>query len=122
MRAIWTIARRELKALFDQPAGYILLIVFTAVNAFLFFRQADLYGVASLRPMLDFLPWILLLLVPAVATRAPAADVRSGTLEVVLAQPVRPLELLLGEDAGPVVFLWRPVCEKLPLPLAGRLR
>jgi len=30
MRAIWTIARRELKALFDQPAGYILLIVFTA--------------------------------------------------------------------------------------------
>src|SRR3989442_460005 len=45
MRAIWTIARRELKALFDQPAGYILLIVFPAVNPFLFFRQADLIGV-----------------------------------------------------------------------------
>src|SRR3989454_12279163 len=97
MRAIWTIARRELKALFDQPAGYILLIVFTAVNAFLFFRQADLYGVASLRPMLDFLPWILLLLVPAVTMRAPAQDGRSGTLEGVLAQPISQLELLLGK-------------------------
>ena len=56
MKAILTVARRELKALFDQATAYILLVVFTAANAFLFFRQAELYGVASLRPMLDFLP------------------------------------------------------------------
>src|SRR3989454_4751403 len=117
MRAIWTIARRELKALFDQPAGYILLIVFTAVNAFLFFRQADLYGVASLRPMLDFLPWILLLLVPAVTMRALAEDVRSGTLEVVLAQPITELELLLGKYLGQVLFLWLALAITLTIPL-----
>jgi len=117
MRAIWTIARRELKALFDQPAGYILLIVFTAVNAFLFFRQADLYGVASLRPMLDFLPWILLLLVPAVTMRALAEDVRSGTLEVVLAQPISQLELLLGKYLGQVLFLWLALAITLTIPL-----
>src|SRR2546425_75410 len=117
MRAIWTIARRELKALFDQPAGYILLIVFTAVNAFLFFRQADLYGVASLRPMLDFLPWILLLLVPAVTLRALAEDVRSGTLEVVLAQPISQLELLLGKYLGQVLFLWLALAITLTIPL-----
>ncbi len=117
MRAIWTIARRELTALFDQPAGYILLIVFTAVNAFLFFRQADLYGVASLRPMLDFLPWILLLLVPAVTMRALAEDVRSGTLEVVLAQPISQLELLLGKYLGQVLFLWLALAITLTIPL-----
>src|SRR3989442_11725086 len=116
MRAIWTIARRELKALFDQPAGYILLIVFTAVNAFLFFRQADLYGVASLRPMLDFLPWILLLLVPAVTMRALAEDVRSGTLEVVLAPPISQLGLLVGKDLGQVLFLWLAPCIPPPIP------
>ncbi len=117
MRAIWTIARRELTALFDQPAGYILLIVFTAVNAFLFFRQADLYGVASLRPMLDFLPWILLLLVPAVTMRALAEDVRSGTLEVVLAQPISQVELLLGKYLGQVLFLWLALAITLTIPL-----
>ena len=74
MRATWTIARRELKALFDQPTGYILLVVFTGVNGFLSFRQIELYGVASLRPMLDFLPWVLLFLVPAVTMRALAED------------------------------------------------
>src|SRR5258708_18040543 len=117
MRPIWTIARRDLKALFDQPAGYILLIGFAAVNAFLFFRQADLYGVASLRPMLDFLPWILLLLVPAVTMRALAEDVRSGTLEVVLAQPISQLELLLGKYLGQVLFLWLALAITPTLPL-----
>src|SRR5437879_1612030 len=84
MNAILTVARRELKALFDHPTAYILLVVFTSVNGFLFFREVDMYGVASLRPMLDLLPWLLLFLAPAVTMRALAEDSRSGTLEGVL--------------------------------------
>jgi len=117
MRLVWTIARRELKALFDQPTAYILLVVFTAVNGFLCFRQLDLYGVASLRPMFDFLPWVLLLLVPAVTMRALAEDARSGTLEVVLAQPITELELLLGKYVGQVLFLWLALAITLTIPL-----
>jgi len=97
LRTAWTVARRELLTLVDQPTGYILLVVFVAVNDFLCFRQIELYGVATLRPMLDFLPWLLLFLVPAVTMRALAEDARSGTLEVVLAQPVTELELVLGK-------------------------
>src|SRR5205807_1073762 len=117
MRAVWTIAQRELKALFDQPTAYILLVVFTAVNGFLSFRQLDLYGVASLRPMFDFLPWVLLLFVPAVTMRALAEDARSGTLEVVLAQPITELELLLGKYVGQVLFLWLALAITLTIPL-----
>ena len=117
MRTTWTIARRELKALFDQPTAYILLVVFTAVNGFLSFRQLDLYGVASLRPMLDFLPWVFLFLVPAVTMRALAEDARSGTLEVVLAQPISELELLLGKYVGQVLFLWLALAITLTIPL-----
>src|SRR5207253_917767 len=117
MRATWTIARRELKALFDQPTAYILLVVFIAVNGFLCFRQLDLYGVASLRPMFDFLPWVLLFLVPAVTMRALAEDARSGTLEVVLAQPISELELLLGKYVGQVLFLWLALGITLTIPL-----
>src|SRR2546428_4111320 len=116
MRATWTIARRELKALFDQPPAYILLVVFIAVNGFLSFRQLDLYGVASLRPMFDFLPWVLLFLVPAVTMRALAEDARSGTLEVVLAQPISELELLLGKYVGQVLFLWLALAITLTIP------
>jgi len=114
---IRTIARRELKALFDQPIAYILLVVFTGVNALLFFREAEVYNIASLRPMLDFLPWLLLFLVPAVTMRALAEDLRSGTLEVVLAQPITELELLLGKYFGQLLFLLIALAITLTVPL-----
>src|SRR2546429_4355970 len=91
MRATWTIARRELKALFDQPTAYILLVVFIAVNGFLCFRQLDLYGVASLRPMFDFLPWGLLFLVPPVPMRPLPGDAPPGPPGEVLAHPTSSL-------------------------------
>jgi len=67
--------------------------------------------------MLDFLPWLLLFLVPAVTMRALAEDLRSGTLEVVLSQPVTELELLLGKYSGQVLFLLIALAITLTVPL-----
>src|SRR4029077_15524495 len=117
MSPIRVIARRELKALFDQPVAYILLVVFTGVNALLFFREVEVFNTASVRPMLDFLPWLLLFLVPAVTMRALAEDTRSGTLEVVLAQPITELELLLGKYCGQLLFLLVALALTLTVPL-----
>jgi len=116
MNRVWTIARREFKALFDHPTGYILLIVFLAVTNFLFFRQVFLIGAATLRPMLDLLPWVLLFLVPAVTMRTLADDARTGTLEVVLAQPVTEFELVAGKYLGGLLFLWIALLLTLGLP------
>jgi ABC-type uncharacterized transport system involved in gliding motility auxiliary subunit/ABC-type transport system involved in multi-copper enzyme maturation permease subunit len=118
MSRIWTVARRELKALFDHPTAYVLLVVFLGINAFLFFRQSYLAGSASLRPMLDLLPWVLLFFVPAVTMRTVAEDTRSGVLEVVLAQPLTEMELLAGKYLGSVLFLWIALALTLPIPLA----
>jgi len=117
MRAIRIIAWRELRTLFDQPTAYILLVVFAGLNSYLFFRQLDAYGVSSLRPMLDFLPWLFLFLIPAGTMRALAEETRSGTLELVLAQPITELELLLGKYAGQVLFLLLALALTLPIPL-----
>lgn len=117
MSAAWTIARRELRALFDQATAYILLIVFVGVNDFLFFRQAQLYGVATLRPMFDLLPWVMLFLVPAVTMRAIAEDTRSGVIEIVLAQPITEADLLLGKFLGQLFFIWIALALTLGVPL-----
>jgi len=117
MRRIWTIASRELRALFDLPTGYVLLVVFLAINGFLFFRQAYLSNTASLRPMLDLLPWEFLFFVPAVTMRTLAEDIRGGQLEVVLAQPVSELELLLGKYLGSILFLWAALALTFAIPL-----
>ncbi len=117
MKRIWTIARRELKALFDLPTGYVLLVVFLVINGFFFFRQAYLTDTATLRPMLDLLPWVFLFFVPAVTMRALAEDIRGGQLEVVLAQPISELELLLGKFLGAVLFLWIALALTLAIPI-----
>ena len=118
MKAVWTVARRELKAMFDTPTGYVLLVVFIVANSFLFFRQAFLSSTASLRPMLDLLPWLYLFFVPAVAMRSLAEDTRTGLLEVILSQPLTELELLLGKYLGTVLFLGVALLCTLPIPLA----
>jgi ABC-type uncharacterized transport system involved in gliding motility auxiliary subunit len=121
MSRIWTIARREIKALFDQPTGYVLLVVFLAVNAFLFFRNAYLTGSASLRPMLDLLPWVFLFFVPAVAMRSLAEDHRSGLLEVVLAQPISEAELVLGKYLGVLITVLGALATTLFIPIGLKL-
>ena len=118
MNAVRTIAARELRALFDHPTGYILLIVFVAITDFMFFGQVFLLGAASMRPMLDLLPWILLFFVPAVTMRSLAEDLRTGTLELVLAQPVTELELLLGKFVGYLGFVLIGLGLTLPIPMA----
>lgn len=117
MSRIWTIARRELKGLFDHPTAYILIVVFLAVNNFFFFRQAYLSGAAEVRPMMDLLPWLFLFFVPAVAMGSLAEDSRSGTLEVVLAQPVSEFELLLGKYLGVVLFVWIALACTFAIPI-----
>jgi ABC-type uncharacterized transport system involved in gliding motility auxiliary subunit len=117
MKAIWTIARRELRSLFDHPMGYILLFVFVGLNDFLFFRTAYLQGTASLRPLLGPLPWMFLVFVPAVTMRSLAEDLRAGTLEVVLAQPISEVELLVGKYVGQLLFIWAALALTLAIPL-----
>ena len=117
MNRILTIARREVRALFDQPTGYVLLVVFLAINAFMFFRNAYLSNTASLRPMMDFLPWVFLFFVPAVAMRSLAEDNRGGMLEIVLAQPVSEAELVIGKYLGVVAILAGALATTLLIPV-----
>ncbi len=121
MRRIWTIARREVKALFDQPTGYVLLVVFLGINAFMFFRNAYLTNTASLRPMLDLLPWVFLFFAPAVAMRSLAEDNRSGLLEIVLAQPISEAELVIGKYLGVLLVLLGALATTLFIPIGLEL-
>jgi ABC-2 type transport system permease protein len=105
MQRILTVARRELASYFDHATAYILLVIFLGINFFFFFRDAYLMGEASLRPMFGLLPWLLLFFIPAVSMRSLAEEQRSGTLELVLAQPVSVLEFLLGKFLGVLSFL-----------------
>ncbi|MEN8145225.1 MAG: Gldg family protein [Gemmatimonadota bacterium] len=100
-----TVAKREFRSFFDQPTAYILLVVFLAINFFFYFRTVFITGEATLRPMFDLLPWLLLFFVPAVTMRSLAEERARGTLELLHAQPIRGIDLLFGKFLGVMGFL-----------------
>lgn len=124
-RASLTIAKQELKAFLDRPTGYVLLAVFVALVDFLFFRQAFIGGEASLRPLFATIPWVFLVFVPAVTMRLLAEEERSGTMEVLLTQPLTELDIIVGKFLGGLGIVGLAFATTLPVPLglstAGRL-
>ena len=104
-RHVFSVAAREFRGYFDQATAYILLVVFFAANFFFFFRTVLVTAEASLRPMFALIPWMLLFFIPAMTMRSIAEDRARGTLELVLAQPIRETEYLLGKFLGMLGFL-----------------
>jgi len=102
---IWTIARKELKGFFDGPVAYVVLLVFMALWEYLFFRTVFLVGDASVRIMLDSLPWLMLVLAAAMTMGSLTSEKSGGTLELLLTRPLSVLELLVGKFVAGLVFV-----------------
>lgn len=120
-KASWTIAKKELKGYVDKPTAYILLIVFAAISMFLFFRSALLAGEASLRPLFNVLPWIMLFFVPPITMRLFAEEDKQGTMELLLTQPISDLDVLVGKFLGAFLFVCLALAMTLPAALTIRL-
>jgi ABC-type transport system involved in multi-copper enzyme maturation permease subunit/ABC-type uncharacterized transport system involved in gliding motility auxiliary subunit len=103
---IKAITKREVSEFLNAPASYIVLVVFLILWQFLFFRNAFLVGEASLRSLFDLLPWLMLVLVPAITMGAIARERSEGTMEFTLTHPVKELEFLLGKFLGSLFFVF----------------
>jgi ABC-2 type transport system permease protein len=106
MRQIRIIARRELAAYFATPTAFVFIAIFVALTgAFTFYigRFFD-RNQASLEAFFTFLPWLYLLLVPAVAMGMWAEERKSGTIEQLLTLPVTTTEAVIGKFLAAWLF------------------
>ena len=90
---------------FDHPTAYILIVAFLGLGLFLTFRTIYAAGIATLRPFFDLLPWLFAVFIPAMTMRSLAEERRSGTLEWLLAHPLREVEVVLGKFIGNWFFV-----------------
>lgn len=91
------VARRELGALFGQPAAWVFLAAFLAVASLLGLRGFFERGVSDLRDAFAALRWAFVLLAPAASMRLLAEERRARTLELLFTLPIRPAEAVLGK-------------------------
>ena len=117
LRPFLALVVKDLKGYFDQPTGYILLVILAATLSFLFFREALLTSEASLRPLFATLPWVLGVFVPAVTMRLVAEEDRDGTLELLFTHPIRDWTIVLAKFVAAELFLMAGIGATVAIPL-----
>ena len=114
MTRIRTVAEREVSGFFDHQTAYILVVAFLGLGLFLTFRTIYAMGMATLRPFFDLLPWLFAIFIPAMTMRSLAEERRSGTLEWLLAHPLRETEVVLGKFIGNWLFVLAALAGTIP--------
>lgn len=118
MRAMLSIAGKELRALFQSQVAVLFLALFLVANDLTLFVVSRFFArnLADLTPMFQWLPVLLIVLVSAVAMRAWAEEERAGTLEVLLTLPVRTADLVLGKFLAGMALVAIALATTLPIP------
>jgi ABC-2 type transport system permease protein len=118
---------RELRSYFDSPIAYVFLVAFAGAALFTFFNVQSFFarGVTDLRGLFGPLPFVMILLVPAITMRLWSEEQKQGTLEVLLTLPVRDHELVLGKFLASWILLAAGLALTLALAISvaflGRL-
>ncbi len=101
MRNVLAVARREIRAYFDSPIAYIVLVTFLAVAGWMYFSTLFLLDRADLRPFFSPSPFspsmLIVVLAPAITMRLLAEERKSGTIELLLTMPMRDSEIVIGK-------------------------
>lgn len=99
--------KREFFGYFRSPVAYVFLVVFLMLASGTTFFLGGLYhsNQASLDSFFYFLPWLFLILVPAVGMRLWAEERRSGTIELLFTLPVDIWEAVLAKFFAAWAFL-----------------
>ena len=68
----------------------MFIVIFLVLQGALTFNLGDFFdrGQADLNPFFTFIPWVFLLLVPAITMRLWAEERRLGTIELLLTLPI----------------------------------
>jgi ABC-2 type transport system permease protein len=134
---IFTIAAKELKALFLSPMAWAILAVVQAIVAYFFLIYLDYF--VTLQPQLATLPnapgvtsmvvaplyatvaTILLLVTPLLTMRLISEERRNKTLSLLMSAPVSASEIILGKFVGIAGFLLLMLLliTLMPLSLLG---
>ena len=115
----WSVIKRELAGYFGSAIAYVVIIIFLISCGFFTFNYGQFYelGQADLRVFFQWLPWIYLLLVPAVAMRLWAEERRTGTIELLITLPVTLTELIVGKFLAAWIFIILALSLTFPLVL-----
>lgn len=99
MKQVKPIIKREFGAYFATPLAYVFVVIFLILMGAFTFYLGNFFprGQADLQSFFVWHPWLYLFLVPALGMRLWAEEHKTGTIELLLTQPVSITEVVLGK-------------------------
>lgn len=105
MKQMVTIFRRELRAYFDSPLAYVVIVAFLLVTGWFFATNVFVVAQADMRVAFGVIPFIFLFFAPALTMRLVAEERKSGTLELLTTLPISDASIILGKYLAALVLL-----------------
>ena len=120
-RRIGAVALRELFASAASPAAWVFLIIFLVLAGFCAFVAGNVFasGQADISPFFDWLPYLFLLIVPALAMPMWSEERRVGVFELTLSFPASLWELVVGKYLAGMVLLALALLLTFSIPLTA---
>ena len=99
LSGFFAVYRREMRAWFTTPLAYVFLAAFAFAAPAFAFNIGRFFDTnrADLAPLFAYLPWLLMILMPALSMRAWAEERDRGTLEILLSSPIPLWAAALGK-------------------------
>lgn len=101
------ILKRELASYFTTPLAYIFIVIFLVMSGVFTFYLGRFFerGQADLISFFNFIPWLYLILVPAIAMRLWSEERKSGTIELLMTLPITVLQAVMGKFLAAWLFM-----------------
>lgn len=117
MTGLNSIFRREFQAYFATPVAFVFITIFLILSQVMTFFVGNFYdrGQADMQPFFGFLPWLYMILIPAIAMRLWAEERKSGTLELLMTLPITPGAAVVGKFLAAWAFTGLALALTLPL-------
>jgi len=94
--------KKEISGFLSSLTGYIVIIIFLIITGlFLWVLPIDFnildFGYASLDSLFMIAPFVFLFLIPAITMRLFSDEKKSGTIEILLTQPLSDIQIILAK-------------------------